>query len=121
MNPINELAIMLQRAKTHMEKHNLNSKFRGTYQTLSNVLFTFEQVTQVSAAALRDADDERMTIHVPDTDCPCANCGKVIPAGETAIRMGNDIYHDGCPRNTGLPTNRQADYRNEGPDSDYGA
>jgi hypothetical protein len=96
MNNVQRLADLLQRAKTLMETTELSGKFKGTYTDLSRVLFNFEQQAKVSAAAIRDAEDERiMGIHVPDEDCACATCGKTIPAGQTAVRVGNDIYHDG--------------------------
>jgi len=56
--PVETLAIMLQRAKTHMETAGLSAGFDVTYHDLSAVLFVFEDLAKVDAPALRDAEDD---------------------------------------------------------------
>jgi hypothetical protein len=55
--PVETLAIMLQRAKTHMETTGISAGFDVTYHDLSSVLFVFEDLAKVDAPALRDAED----------------------------------------------------------------
>src|SRR6476646_10529216 len=54
-----QLAVMLQRAKTHMEVTDLSKNRPSVYTELSSLLFTFEKKAGLSAAALRDAEDEK--------------------------------------------------------------
>lgn len=56
--PTETLAIMLQRAKTHMETTGLSAEFNATYRELSRTLFDFEGLADVDAPALRDEDEE---------------------------------------------------------------
>lgn len=56
--PTETLAIMLQRAKTHMETTKLSTEFNETYRDISRSLFDFESFAEVDAVALRDAADE---------------------------------------------------------------
>lgn len=59
--PVETLAVMLQRAKTHMETTGLSAEFDRTYRDLSVVLFQLEIDADVDAAALRDDDESATT------------------------------------------------------------
>ena len=72
--PTETLAIMLQRAKTHMETTGLSAEFNATYRELSRTLFDFEVATGVDPAALRDAEDENAGGD-KTTDWECPECG----------------------------------------------
>lgn len=43
--PCEELAVMLTRAKAHMERHDLVSDYRPTYHKIEDALYTLELAT----------------------------------------------------------------------------
>lgn len=70
--PVETLAVMLQRAKTHMEKTSLSTEFNVAYRELSGTLLRFEDSAAVDAPALRDAEDNHDGDQVT-WECP--KCG----------------------------------------------
>lgn len=77
--PVETLAIMLQRAKSHMETTGLSAKFKTIYQELSRNLFDFEVLTGVEAATLRDAEDDDDD-QVTTWECPECSDNAEVPA-----------------------------------------
>lgn len=49
-----QFAIMLQRAKTHMETSSISERYSGVYRSLSRTLYEFENLADVNAPRLRD-------------------------------------------------------------------
>lgn len=52
-----QLAVTLQRAKTHMETSSISERYSGIYKKLSRTIYEFEEIANVNAPELRDAQD----------------------------------------------------------------
>jgi len=53
------LAVVLQRAKTHMETSGISARYSGVYKVLSRTIYEFEDLANVDAPRLRDEQDGR--------------------------------------------------------------
>jgi hypothetical protein len=58
---IRELAISLQRQKTGMETNGLQDQLWDAYWKLSEAIWSLERAAGISAPALRDDEDERLS------------------------------------------------------------
>ena len=52
-----QLAVILQRAKTRMETSGISKVYSGIYKHLSRMIYEFEDLANVDAPALRDEQD----------------------------------------------------------------
>lgn len=102
--PAETLAIMLQRARTHMEKTGLSTEFDTTYRGLSGTLFRFEGFADVDASALlRDAEAAGVESFDDITNWECTQCG------DTFETDADDIAAAGAPSCCGHEMERTDD------------